>query len=774
MTARTIALHGMLLGLSLTAAATPAQDKPPPLIFCAEPAAMPRTGKGSDGSAQGLDVAVAKLVCRKLGRTFEVHWCSRPQCSRNCLREKRCDVILGHPLDDGAPRDVAWSVPYAGAQFGLVVPSDDTAVRSLADLVGQRVGIVAGTVALPEDKHTIVRFQTREEVLDRFARERLDAAFIDADFAAWHLQRHPKLGLRLVAEFVPQQRWNVAFAVRAESAALLVQINKALSELAEAGELKKAFAELGVPHRPPFTGSARRPTPVDAWKRIQERGEIVVAMDPANLPYSSAREERPGFDVELARDVAQMLGLKLRIEWLDVQRETAIGKLLANECDLAFGAAVDPNAVEDDEELADKIAYSAPYYGTGYVLVTRQNGPQARSLADLQGEKSRRLGTEAGSVADYNLRQRGYQRSLFRNQLAVLKALDDGAIDYGYLWANVGWTLHATPEFKLQIVPGYVPEDRWNIAVALRRHDLELKRRLDQAIEKLVADGSVARAVARYHVPCFPPFDLDRGPTGSAEIIRHPVADRGPEPQLGKIQTSKNPYAGLERVRSAGVLVVGLDQNNLPFSTAHPEPAGLDYDIARLLAERLGVSLRVYWAYSQHDSYPSKLATRKLCDVILGVMRDDRFADRVLYTKPYYLASYQLAVPAGAAAAGLDQLGDAPLAVEPGVAVRGLEGRKTQTLPDLESILNSVAAGRVPAGYVISTRGSWLAHQRWPGKIRFVAGHPADRFAIGAAVRKADADLKAALDQALDDLAKSGKLAEVFDRWKIPYAAVKE
>ena len=94
---------------------------------------------------------------------------------------------------------------------------------------------------------------------------------------------------------------------------------------------------------------------------------------------------------------------------------------------------------------------------------------------------------------------------------------------------------------------------------------------------------------------------------------------------MQKIQTSKHAYSGLARVRSAGELVVGLDQNNLPFSTAHPEPAGLDHEIAGLLAEELGVRLRVYWAYSSHDSYPSKLAAKGLCDVILGVMPDDRF-----------------------------------------------------------------------------------------------------------------------------------------------------
>jgi ABC-type amino acid transport substrate-binding protein len=438
---------------------------------------------------------------------------------------------------------------------------------------------------------------------------------------------------------------------------------------------------------------------------------------------------------------------------------------------------VDENAVEDDDELADKVIYSRPYYGTGYFLVTRRQGPRVKSLAELKGEKSRRLATEAGSVADYRLRQRGYLRSLYRNQLAVLKALDDGAIDYAYLWGNVGWTLSVTPEFKLEIVQGYVPEDHWDIAVAMRKHDVELKRRVDGAVEKLVRDGTVARALGRYHVPHLPPFDDKKegdgkdGRAADAGVIRHPVADRGVEPRMQKLQTSRHPYGGLERVRSAGVLVVGLDQRNLPFSAAHPEPAGFDFEIARLLAEKLGVSLRVYWAYSAHDSYPSKLATKKQCDVMLGVMPDARFADRVLFSKPYYVASYQLVVPSGAGTpVRLDRLGDEPLAVEPGVAARGLRGRTTRTYPDLEDLLGAVAAGRVKGGYVISTRGHWLAHRLWPGKLRFLDGDDADRFPVCAAVRKSDKDLKAAIDQALGELAESGKLAAVFARWHIPYA----
>jgi polar amino acid transport system substrate-binding protein len=731
---------------------------------------MPRTGKTPDGQPEGIDAALAKSLGRHLGRKVEFHWCGSAACSRQCLRAGRCDVILGQPHEAGPPRDLAWSVPYAGSQFGLVVPRQAKNGRSLDDLRGKRVGVAAGTVALSEKNHTVVSFKTREDLLTGFRSAALDAAFLDADFAAWYLHSRPKLGLRLVGEYVPRERWNMALIVRAKDAALLVSLNRALAQLTESGELREIHSEYGVSFRPPFTDSARRAARVDAWKRIRDRGEVAAAMDPTNLPYSSAKGDRPGFDVEIARAVAKEMGVKLRIEWLDVQHETAVGKLMQGECDLALGAAVEPNAVEDDEEVTGKVIYSRPYYGTGYLLVQRKNGPHVQSLADIKGEKSRRLGTEAGSVADYRLRQRGYLRRLYRNQLAVLKSLNDSDIDYAYLWANVGWTLHTSPDLALEIAANYVPEDHWNIAVALRQGDEELKKHVDAALERLVKDGTVSRTLARYHAPYFPAFSEEK--SGEAGVIHHKVMERGPEPQLARVQRSKHSYSGLERVHSAGVLVVGLDQNNLPFSTAHPKAAGLDYEIAGLLAEQMGLSLHVYWAYSAHDSYPSKLATKNLCDVILGVTPDDRFGKRVLYSKPYQTASYQLVVRAGEdAPAGLEQLGDELLAVEQGVAVRGLEGRKTRSYPSLEAVLQAVRDKQVKAGYVISTRGPWLATQRWPKELKFIPlSDSVDRFPLCAAVRKSDSDLKAEIDRAFAELRKSDRLSKVFARWNVPYS----
>jgi len=176
-------------------------------------------------------------------------------------------VVVGQPMGSGPARGVAWSVPYAGARFALLVPAEGPEVGSLADLRGRRVGIVAGTLALAEKDHEVRRFVSREALLDGFGAEKLDAAFLDADFAAWYLHDHPGLRLKLVDRYVPRERWNMAVAVRAGDGPLLVEINRVLSELAGAGAIRKVYDEHGVPFHPPFTfgESSKRPEAPDTW-----------------------------------------------------------------------------------------------------------------------------------------------------------------------------------------------------------------------------------------------------------------------------------------------------------------------------------------------------------------------------------------------------------------------------------------------------------------------------------------------------------------------------
>src|SRR5262249_45535309 len=112
---------------------------------------------------------------------------------------------------------------------------------------------------------------------------------------------------------------------------------------------------------------------------------------------------------------------------------------------------------------------------------------------------------------------------------------------------------------------------------------------------------------------------------------------------------------------------------------------------------------------------------------------------------------------------------------EQGIAVRGLEGRKTQSYPSLEGVLQAVRDKRAKAGYVISTRGPWLAAQRWPKELKFIPlVDSRDRFPPSPAARKSHGHLKAEIDRAFAELKRSGRLSKVFARWHVPYAPPNE
>jgi len=778
-----LVVAGVVWTLLICAAPIPLWGAGVPLRFCADTTAMPRSGQRPDGSWKGVDVEVARLIAAKLDRPLQLIGCAADTCRWKKLKNGLCDVVIGVP--EGMPNSpvATWIAPYAAGQFGLVVQRGNRTVQSLGDLRGRRVGLVTGTVPLSSRDQTLVRFASRKTLLDGFHAAKLDGALADTDFTAWYLRKHPQKPLQIVAEFVPQHRWNIGLAVRADDQQLRHQIKRAVTNLLRRAEFTAIFAKYGLVHRAPLVEPSQPVVVTDTWKKIQSEGKLSVSMDPANLPYSSADPEKPGFDLELAQALALELGVELELNWIDVLRETAIGALLQFECDVALGAAVDPQAMDDEEELAGKVIYSQPYYGTGYLLVKREDNPTVKSLTELQGDRSRRIGTQAGTVADYNLRQNGYLRRLFGTQLAVLTALDQGDIDYAYLWSNIGWMLKTSPELNAVLIEDQVPEERWNIAIAMRNGDTELKTHVDAAIKRLIEKGIVSETLAKYHIPYFPAFQeanhAAAKPAGNGQTplgqqqstpAVHQRIDRGLEPKMDRRQHSRKRYGGLAKIRSRGTLVVALDQHNLPFSTAHPKPAGLDYEIAQQIATALGVSLDVYWAYSSHDSYPGKLASKKLCDVILGITPDDRFAGRVIYTNPYYHAGYQWAVRAEA---NSKSLGDGPVAVESGVAVRGLQGRVVRSYPDLPALFVAVTSAEVDAAYVVSTRGNWLAAQHWPGRLEMLpASDTVDRFPICAAVRRTEPDLKEAIDEVFVELQESATLEKLFARWHIPIDVV--
>ncbi|HEX5514797.1 MAG TPA: transporter substrate-binding domain-containing protein, partial [Gammaproteobacteria bacterium] len=98
--------------------------------------------------------------------------------------------------------------------------------------------------------------------------------------------------------------------------------------------------------------------------------ELRVCADPNNLPFSNRAGE--GFENKLVELVARELGATVHYTWWAQRRGFVRNTLKAGECDLVAGV---PSNME-------MLLTTTPYYRSGYVFVTRVNGPLVRSLDD--------------------------------------------------------------------------------------------------------------------------------------------------------------------------------------------------------------------------------------------------------------------------------------------------------------------------------------------------------------------------------------------------------
>lgn len=211
-----------------------------------------------------------------------------------------------------------------------------------------------------------------------------------------------------------------------------------------------------------------------------------------NLPLS---HPETGIEVEFARALAAQLGTEARFVWTE-HAESPDAVLLEGRCRAALGAIVDPGPMADGR-APPGTALTAPYYGAGYVLIRRADAPPARTLEALE---ETRVAVEMESVAIYTLKQRGNRVYALDDYDAVIEAVADGRVEYGYVWGPLAaWLLRDRSD--VVVAEEFEPVERWHFALLVREGEEQLRRRLDAAIHALVGRGEVERIFAGYSVP---------------------------------------------------------------------------------------------------------------------------------------------------------------------------------------------------------------------------------------------------------------------------------
>jgi ABC-type amino acid transport substrate-binding protein len=215
---------------------------------------------------------------------------------------------------------------------------------------------------------------------------------------------------------------------------------------------------------------------------IRNLGVLSLCAHANSLPFASKTQDPPGFQIELGRALARRAGREAP-GGVGRQRHPVPHRRLRHRPRYhrrARGAGGAPARALEGVSAS------------GVGLAVRPDTPGVGKFEDLVG---RRVAVQSGSLAGMLLGQRGARLSAFGFEDDMVEAVIRGEVDAAAVSpATVGYFNLRHPEARLRFVHAYEaePELRWDLAVGLRRADAPLREAIDGAIDRLMADGTVA------------------------------------------------------------------------------------------------------------------------------------------------------------------------------------------------------------------------------------------------------------------------------------------
>jgi polar amino acid transport system substrate-binding protein len=223
---------------------------------------------------------------------------------------------------------------------------------------------------------------------------------------------------------------------------------------------------------------------------VKALGAISVCLNPDALPYSSNKPETPGFQLELAREIASGLDLSLSVEWILPRRRAKVVN-----CDMLVDRVNDPNMSDG------RLFLSHPYQTSGVVLGMSRGAAPISDYSELQA--GQKVGVMVNSIASMVLGKAGKTVSPYAFQADLIEDLEKDRLYAGAVSsASMSYYIHQHPESGLTLAYAFdnEPELRWEISIGLRNSDQALVDAVNVIVDRLLADGTISRIYRRYGV----------------------------------------------------------------------------------------------------------------------------------------------------------------------------------------------------------------------------------------------------------------------------------
>ena len=229
-------------------------------------------------------------------------------------------------------------------------------------------------------------------------------------------------------------------------------------------------------------------------KTVKE-GYLTVATSPDYAPfefYSLDEKGKPtlvGFDMDLAKYVADYLGLTLELVPMDF--DGTITELGNKKCDLSMaGYSLDP----------DRLIYmdfTDVYYTSEQVLVTTADKKDIITSTEIANNPDYKIGVQIGSIQADLAKEFTPNADIVELSKVtdIVMELSTGKLDAAFIETPVVQAYSNT--YKNLEIACVIPQDDNGSVIGVYKGNADLLKYVNEAINKCISDGTFAQYVAK-------------------------------------------------------------------------------------------------------------------------------------------------------------------------------------------------------------------------------------------------------------------------------------
>jgi polar amino acid transport system substrate-binding protein len=221
---------------------------------------------------------------------------------------------------------------------------------------------------------------------------------------------------------------------------------------------------------------------------------LKVGSTPTGTPFTfldTKTNTIEGVMVDLIKEIAKESGFKVEVEGL--QFSTLIPSLTGNKIDVIAAAMY---ITPPRKEVID---FSDPIYTYGEGLIVPKNDTKEyKGIADLKGYV---VGAQVGTAYVEPLQKGGIvsEVKIYKTIPDILADVNAGRIQAGFADMPIAaYNIQQGLFPQVRLVKSYVPTISGSVGIGVRKGEAELLKKINTALAKLKADGTLAKILAKW------------------------------------------------------------------------------------------------------------------------------------------------------------------------------------------------------------------------------------------------------------------------------------